>query len=158
MKRFFVFAVALLFVGILSSAVMTANAQAPIAQEKEDYYIVQKGDTLWVLEGEFSGKPAQWNRLLELNPFLRGSGRVWVDNQGRTIVLIRPGEELKGLKELGIIPNLYPIDQLKVMPQAAQTIDTGVPWWVWLLLTWIDGAIFLFAVIALTRLSVTIGN
>jgi len=142
MKKFFVLTV-VLCVGLFVSAVMTANAEVPVAQEKEDIYTVQEGDTLWVLEGEFSGRPAQWNRLLELNLFLRGPGRVWVDGQGRTIVLIKPGEELRGLKELGIVPNPLPLDQLRVLAtpvppaEGTQPVKTGIPWWVWVLFAWV---------------------
>ncbi len=137
MKRFFVFAVALLLVGLfLSVATEAANTQV-VTQEKEDFYTVQEGDTLWALEGNFSGRPAQWSRLMELNPFLRGPGRVWVDNHGRTIVLIRPGEQLKGLKELGIIPRIYPLDQLAVMVPPAEPITPvtePTPFWAWVLM------------------------
>jgi len=89
-------------------------ASVSIAQNSpnQDTYIVQKGDVLFTLEGNYSGNPQQWGRLVTLNPFLQDPGRTWIDKKGRTIVLIKPGEELHGLGELGIIPQPLSLDLL----------------------------------------------
>ena len=93
---------------------LVAIAFTAIAQDSpnQDTYIIQKGDVLFTLEGNYSGNPQQWSRLITLNPFLQDPGRTWIDKKGRTIVLIKPGEELHGLGELGIIPQPLSLDLL----------------------------------------------
>jgi len=128
-----------------------------------DEYVVQKGDVLYTLEGDYSGRPWQWGRLVELNPFLKVPGRTWVDEKGRTIVLIRPGEELRGLKELGIVPQPFPIERLKVEDSSALVpvpVPHGHSWFWWLLLI-LSGLAIIAAIVALIRIRrnpVTAGN
>jgi len=110
-------AIALLFCG----TVMATPTPMPTEQDR---YVVQKDDNLYSLEGEYSGNPQQWGRLVELNPFLNDPGRTW-EKGGKTIVLIRPGEELLGLKELGIVPNPFPLDQLSVADPDTSVVIAG---------------------------------
>ncbi|MDO8569199.1 MAG: LysM peptidoglycan-binding domain-containing protein [bacterium] len=110
MRKFllaFVIAVACLF-GV-------SNAQERISGKDvytEDGYTIQKGDTLWYLEGIQRGDPTQWRRLVSLNPFLEKPGRIF-DKNGKTIALIKPGEKLYGLEEMGILPRALPLSALK---------------------------------------------
>ncbi len=119
-----------------------------------DLYIVQKGDTLFSLEGNYTGKPWQWSRLVSLNPFLKNPGRIWADEKGRTIVLIRPGEKLNGLGELGIVPRPFPLERLRA--EAPKPAPTPAPasrdyswlWWLWMILA----VLILSALIAYRRM------
>lgn len=83
-----------------------------------DVYIVQPGDNLWDLEEFFQGNPQKWRRLLDLNPYLKKPGRV-VNRNGKTIVIIKPDEELRGLQELGILPTRVPIQNLRLQRTAS---------------------------------------
>lgn len=131
---------ACLVVVVVAVVLGLSVAQTPTGTPSDDVYIVQKGDVLYTLEGNYSGKPNQWRRLVELNPILKNPGRIWVDGKGRTIALIRPGEKLRGLGELGIVPQPYPIDRLKVeapapiaQPPVPKT-DHAWMWWLLLLI------------------------
>ncbi|MEK7117112.1 MAG: hypothetical protein AAB837_03025 [Patescibacteria group bacterium] len=104
---------------------------SPLAAQ-EDTYVVQKGDTLWVLEGEYNGNPTQWRRIVQLNPFLQEPGRIFQDQQGRTIALISPGQKLVGLQALGIIPTQVSTSQLQLpQPEAKVYHVPTTPAWVW---------------------------
>lgn len=81
--------------------------------EKPGVYMIQKGDTLWWLEGYHRGDPSQWRRIVDENPFLKEPGRIY-EKGGKTIALIKPGEQLKGLVELGILPREAPISEFQV--------------------------------------------
>lgn len=162
MKRFVFFATVVSV--FLSVAAVVVSAQEAQISGSADLYVVQEGDTLYVLEGNYSGQPTQWRRIVEKNPFLQEPGRIWTDDKGRTIALIRPGEQLRGLAELGIIPKLYPIDQLRVAapvqveePVAAKPV---IPWWIWVIivLTLLDIALVAYAFLRLTRNPVTAGQ
>jgi hypothetical protein len=84
-----------LVVMVLVALAGIAIAQTPAERaERPDVYVVQEGDCLYTLEGNYTGRPWQWARLTSLNPFLKNPGRTWVDGKGRTIVLIKPGEKL----------------------------------------------------------------
>jgi len=122
-----------------------AIAQAPSSER--DVYVVQQGDKLYTLEGDYSGRPWQWGRLVELNPFLKNPGRTWVDEKNRMIVLIKPGEKLNGLGELGIVPQPFPIGRLKI--GAPPPAPTPAPADFDLRLLWLLAAAFILLGVAL---------
>lgn len=126
---------AMLLAVMLICVIGSVSAQMP---NSDDVYVVQEGDVLYTLEGEYSGRPWQWSRLVEMNSFLKDPGRTWIDQKGRTIVLIRPGEELRGLGELGIIPQPLPLEQLKnAVPASAaeaSAVEPNSRSWLWWLL------------------------
>lgn len=123
---------------LLVSVVSAQVLQQPV-------YTVQPDDTLWVLEGMNSGDPAQWRRLVGFNPFLQEPGRIFEDSQGRTIALIRPGEQLFGLDQLGILPTVIPASELRLAtPQLPTVIREEIPVWLfWVLVA--AGALLLAA-------------
>lgn len=148
MKKIVVFVVVAAMVAIA----LVAFAQSP--QPKQDVYTVQKGDTLWALEGAFSGNPMLWYRLVEMNLFLKSPGRTWVDEKGRTIVLVRPGERLNGLGELGIVPQPLPLDQLKAVAPPMPTNDQRQWWWLLLVMA---ALLLLWAIARMMRNPATAG-
>jgi len=154
MRKSLVFAVVVV-------ALFATMAAAQVAEQ--DLYTVKEGDNLYTLEGDYSGQPLQWSRIVKKNPFLNDPGRVWIDEQNRTIVLIKPGEQLQGLKELGIIPNPFQLGRLKIEAPTEATItppatESGIPWWMWLALVLVVvlGACVLLYV-RMTRNPVTAG-
>lgn len=87
-----------------------SEAATPTTQE----YEVKPGDTLWALSGEYLKDPLKWGEVLGRNPFLKEPGRIFEKN-GRTIVLIKPGERLLGLKEIGVTAiEILPISALRL--------------------------------------------
>jgi hypothetical protein len=140
---------AMLLAVMLVCVIGSVSAQMP---NSDDVYVVQEGDVLYTLEGNYSGRPWQWSRLVEMNSFLKDPGRTWTDEKGRIIVLIRPGEELRGLGELGIIPQPLPLEQLKnAVPASAAELPVepnSRPWLWWLLAL---AALALAIVIALAK-------
>ncbi len=84
-------------------------AQAPAAQG----YVVQQGDNLWKLSGDYLGNPVKWGEVLGANPFLKEPGRQFQAPDGRIIVLIKPGERLNGIANLGVTAEPVPISELK---------------------------------------------
>ena len=100
MKRiFFLFA----FLFLFSSVVFA----------KLEVYEVQKGDTLWALSGQYLDDPLRWGELLDLNPYLKEPGRMYDRGDKGVVVIIRPGEELRGLMELGISVEPISLSELK---------------------------------------------
>lgn len=117
---------------ILMALVIVFSFTSAVAQgqssstEKSGVYTIEKGDTLWWLEGYRSGNPSQWRRIVEENPFLNEAGRIY-EKGDMTIALIRPGEELKGLVNLGIIPRAVPLSELQV--QSEPQVESGSIWY-----------------------------
>ncbi len=127
MKRFILAA--------LAAALLLALPLAAQETVSGDTYTVQSGDTLWELSGFHKGDPTLWRQLVDLNPFLQEKGRIFEDQQKRTIALIRPGEKLVGLEKLGIVPMLVPLDQLKLSGAApVPVVVHETPNWVYWLL------------------------
>ncbi len=87
---------------LLSLGVAAVAVSAP---EKGAEYVVQSGDNLWNLAGTRLDDPQLWKELVESNPFLNEPGRVFKRN-GKTIVILRPGEKLVGLEKFGVKPML----------------------------------------------------
>ena len=81
--------------------------------QSEPVYTVQKGDTLWTLSGDYLGNPLKWGELLGLNPFLKEPGRQWLLPDHRLVVLIKPGEQLAGLEQIGVTAEALPLSELK---------------------------------------------
>ena len=99
---------------------------------------VRPGDTLYAIEGGLTGDPNGWARLLKLNPFLELPNRHWVDEKGRTIVLIRPGENLVTKEEDVSAEYFYPPQspaKPDVPTEAAIVPEIDWSWllWLWLL-------------------------
>jgi len=68
---------------------------------EDDVYTVQPGDSLWKLSQD------KWPELERMNPFLKG--RRTTRANGWIYVMIHPGEQLHGVKSLGLqIVNAVP--------------------------------------------------
>lgn len=113
-----------------------ASAQQPTGPTD---YVVQSGDTLWELSGFHKGDPKLWRALVDANPFLQEPGRIY-EKGDQIIALIRPGEQLAGLKQLGILPNPLPIESLRPTGTSSGFVT---PWW-WLILLLVGMAAALF--------------
>jgi len=66
-------------------------------------YEVKKGDTLYALAGQHLESTDVWEKIYQANPFLREKGRRFETPDGKTVVLIRPGEVLLGLTPIGVV-------------------------------------------------------
>lgn len=119
-----------MFVCLITLALLLVALPLAAQEFPTDQYVVSEGDTLWDLAEVYQGNPLLWQRLVDRNPFLKQPGRV-VERGGKIYVLIRPGEILEGLQELGIMPPT-PIPINEVLPQPV-TVEK-VPDWVWWLL------------------------
>lgn len=114
---------------ILLAAVMFAvYAQQPV----EEPYVPQPGDDLWSLGVQYRGDPEYYKTLLDLNPFLKESDRMFYDETGRLIVKIYPGtDKLVGVRpapqrvQTNAIRTLQPI-QLNLPAQQAEV--SGFNW------------------------------
>ena len=101
MKKIVLILMAMAVIFLLSFAVFAQSSPPPT--DKAGVYVIQKGETLWWLEGYHRGDPKQWRRIVDDNLFLKEPGRIFTRGE-KTIALIKPGEQLKGLVELGILP------------------------------------------------------
>lgn len=75
-------------------------------------YTVRPDDTLWDLSKAYRGDPTKWGEVLGANPFLKEKGRIFAHTDGRTIVLLRPGEELAGLNHIGLTAEMVSFSSL----------------------------------------------
>lgn len=121
-------------------------AIAVIVAGQDGRYTVQPGDNLWWLSGVKLGDPTQWRQVVESNPFLNEAGRQF-ERDGKFIVLIRPGEQLEGLEELGILPSPLPITELNpttttTLPVAASGDRSSSLWWLLLLVPVLLGFLY----------------
>lgn len=97
-------------------------------------YVVERGDNLWNLGKFRMGNPLLWEKIYERNPFLQKDGRRFTKN-GIVYVLIKPGEILEGLQELGITPTLASLDELGLpAPSPIVKTERVVSGWTWFLL------------------------
>lgn len=92
-----------LFALLLFAASVAFAGLQPISTSFEPAYVVQKGDTLWQLADVKLSNPWAWKAIVGQNPMLAQKGRVF-EKDGKTIVLIKPGEKLYGLEKYGILP------------------------------------------------------
>lgn len=90
-------------------------------------YQVQSGDTGWELARQYYSDATTWQRIVDMNPFLQKPGRVF-EQDGKIILLLKPGEELSGLERLNIAPpQAVPIEQLvpaAKVTRAPNTVST----------------------------------
>ena len=113
------------FVLALAAATLPSFGQT-IPPNVPSTYTVANGDTLWALSGEKLQDPLQWGKILGANSFLNQPGRVF-ENNGKTVVLIRPGENLVIPDGLGVKTEIVPLPALK----PASVSETP---WLWILL------------------------
>lgn len=106
-------------------------------------YVVKQGENLWMLAGAKMGDPFLWEKIYQMNPFLREPGRRYVRN-GMVYVLVRPGEKLYGLEKLGIVPSFADLNSLNLIV-AGQVVEREiVPDWFW----WVLAILAALAIIA----------
>jgi len=96
-------------------------------------YTVQPNDTLWGLAGKNLNSTAAWETIYAANPFLHEPGRRF-ERDGWTIVVLKPGEKLAGLNEVGIVPTKLMHAEEKPAPE--KWVDPlyakrGVSDWIW---------------------------
>lgn len=105
---------------------MFLSLGASVAQEAPEPYVVQPGDTLWELSGEYLDDPLKWGELIGKNPFLKEPGRQFQKEDGTIVVVIKPGEQLNGLQEMGItaIPLPELLDKLRLAPAEVETAES----------------------------------
>lgn len=117
--------------------VLALTALAPQTKAQTSYgvdvYVVQQDDNLYNLAGAHLGDPLKWGQVLGANPFLKEPGRVF-EKDGKTIVLIRPGEQLFGLQALGITPEPIKVKEFATPTPSVQTAEGGINWWKWIVL------------------------
>lgn len=130
MKR--IASLVLVFMALLVIAPKT-TAQTVNQQQ----YVVQQGDTLYALRGIYSPDQPEWKAIIIAYPQLAERGRSYRDDQGRFIVVIRPGDNFD-FTRLGVTADTLPLDALKLgntttVPLAQQdsTSKRDVPWWLW---------------------------
>ena len=117
MKR----ALVCLFV-VLAVAVVLAAQQAPL-------YTVQEGDNLWNLAGQKLDDPTVWGQIMDMYPFLKDEKRIIRKDADHVVVILRPGEQLRGLEKLGIIPAPAPAPVAAPAPIPTNPVATsGFPW------------------------------
>lgn len=89
---------------VLALAVLLGGYPAAAQQtNNDDVYVVQPGDSAWRVAGKVLDDPTLWRKVIEKNPFLKEEGRITRDPKtGWYRVMMHPGEELFGLRELGI--------------------------------------------------------
>lgn len=116
--------------------VLLAATLSVAQQNASSQYTVQKGDNLWQLAGDKLKDPMLWQRIYKQNPFLQEPGRRF-ENDGIIYVLIKPGEKLVGLEELGIIPSFAPIEKLTTPAEVVHQVAYEIPSWLWWLLVFL---------------------
>jgi hypothetical protein len=92
---------------LVASVAFAAVTQSNGVGTNVSTYVVQKGDTLWDLARVKRDNPWAWKQVLDENPVLKKPGRVF-EKDGKTIVLIKPGEKLFGLEKYGFLPMPIP--------------------------------------------------
>lgn len=135
------------FIVIVTGIVLaqsTNTNSAEVTLSPDDVYTVVTGDRLAALS------PDRWKELKEFNPYLNEPGRTETGPNGWVKVLIYPGEQLKGLKQLGITmmgqagaqtsatptpnPSKSPQDTSEKKDQEAGLLATITEWMPWILL------------------------
>lgn len=118
------------------SAATPDSAQNGLGQSNEvssaprDEHCVRLGDNLWQLSQDLLGDAELWREVKERNPFLNEPGRVF-ERGGKTIVLLKEGECLTGLRELGITNEVKPVRSDEGVNVVARK-DLEIPnaaWW-----------------------------
>lgn len=103
MKRFMLIpALALVMAAAVPAQVFTPSTTV---NNSVSEYFVQKGDNLWKLSELKLHNPEQWHWLVVQNPFLNNPGRQFTKKDGTFVVIIKEGEVLRGLREVGVTSN-----------------------------------------------------
>lgn len=150
---------------LVASFIAAGSMPVAMAQTQSggQAYVVQQGDTLYVLKGIYSANQAEWKAFTILNPFLSEPGRAFVDREGRFIVLIRPGEKLEGIDRLGIEVEPVSVEQLKLvsapapkeaevkLPAVANNRSFDWGWWFIVLTSAVLIGYFLYGVFQVMR-------
>lgn len=100
---------------------------AQVQVDEQGRYVVQPGDTVYRFTGIYSSAQPEWKALVALHPFLAERGRAFVARDGRFIVIIKPGERVMALDQLGVNVEPLPLDQLvSTAPQSGAVEETPV--------------------------------
>ena len=102
MKRFMLIPALALALAVPSSAQVFTQPSVTAVSE----YVVKPGDNLWRLAELRLNNPEEWRWILDQNPFLKQAGRQFTKNDGTFVVVIKSGETLKGLREVGVMPSI----------------------------------------------------
>lgn len=112
-------------------AILFAAGSISAQMATRPLYVVQPDDTLWQLSGKYLNDPLKWGQVLGANPFLNQSGRVFKLPDGRTVVIIKPGEKLTGLERIGIVYEPFLASELAVIsitvPPAKAVTSASTP-------------------------------
>lgn len=109
----------------------------PIAMAQTPDVTIESGNTLWSLQGIYSPEQAEYRALVILNPFLAEEGRSFVDSEGRFIVILKPGEVLRGTGQITgalQIPKAVQVGPPSVSAMDTEEATSNFPWWMWLVL------------------------
>jgi hypothetical protein len=82
---------------------MFVSVAIPQTQQTTSQYTVKSGETLWDIAGRNLDASTAWESIYNDNLFLHELGRRSVDEKGRIIVKIYPGELLSGVNKAGIV-------------------------------------------------------
>jgi hypothetical protein len=87
--------------------------------------MVRPGDSVWELGNVKLNNPNAWRWIIEQNPFLQEPGRQYTRADGTFMVLIHPGETLRGLEEVGVSLNSVQNDiaSNRYTPPAPQAVQ-----------------------------------
>ncbi|HEY0964205.1 MAG TPA: hypothetical protein VGE31_00200 [Candidatus Paceibacterota bacterium] len=139
MKKSILLASGAIAIALLVSGCDQARSQS--RPQPASVYEVEEGDNLYDLTAIAKGDPELWRDVLRYNPFLNEPGRQFTKPDGTFVVLIRPGEQLRGLDELGIEtprPAVFAPPPLTAQVAAPGNDSLGPNWfdknWGWLLL------------------------
>lgn len=122
-----------------------AFGQPPEVPEEQTPHVIQSGETLWDLSGEYFKDPTVWEKFKDLNPYLKEPGRIYPRGE-KIIAKIFPGEVLWATEEMKKHLRLLPGSEVTALlgpqptmaPQSSfslwQLLTSPLPWWLWLLL------------------------
>lgn len=126
---------------LLALLLFAASVAFAGLQRMDSGYVVQKGDTAWELAGVRLGDPKIWRQIVIDNPMLQQPGRVF-ERGGKTIVILRPGEQLYGLEKY--VPVLPMPIETKTVGTLTNTLlsstSDDADWsWLWWLIALVAG-------------------
>lgn len=108
----------------------------PRTQQEQEGYVVKIGETLWgIAEKNFNAGLA-WEVIVRKNDFLQEPGRHSIDEKGRTIIKIYPGEVLQGVNKVGDVyidlPNSFTPDPAPTTESVRESRNIFTEWMFWL--------------------------
>lgn len=136
------------FIGTVAVAIALATpavAQNPVtpALGCTSAYVVEEGDTLWDLAELKLSNPSLWGWLVTQNPVLQEPGRQSINEDGKQVVRIYPGESLYCLEDvLAQLQEQIPTDPrlstsiTEIQYPPVETASNNIFadwWWLWLL-------------------------